>query len=196
MVGWSGCWLPWNFLTAAGTEVRQVSIEEAAEWLVTVLKEEPEDIRDNVDGKQMGRPLAVDSAVRWMTSFESSRSKYGPATPFVVASEDRFLSHCCVRFGETQLYPDEVVSAWGVVYTIPQERQKGWAKACVRAATDFALKQPGIKRVVLLVADRNLEARKFYESLGFTPSSHTLLNNDIPMTFWTAQLGIGNEPES
>ena len=136
----------------------------------------------------MGRPLAFDSAVRWMTSFESSRSKYGPVTPFVVASEDRFLSHCGVRFGETEWYPDEVVSALGIVYTIPQERQKGWAKACVRAATDFALKQPGIKRVLLLVADRNIEAQKFYDSLGFTPSSHTLLNNDIPMTLWTAQL--------
>eukprot|EP00435_Cladocopium_sp_Y103_P047963 s1813_g14.t1 len=178
---------------ARAGHVRQVSIEESAEWLVKVLKEEPEDIRDNVDGKQMGRPLAVDSAVRWMTSFESSRSKYGPVTPFVVTSEDQFLSHCCVRFGETQLYPDEVVSTLGIVYTIPKERKKGLAKACVRAATDFALKQPGIKRVLLLVADRNIEAQKFYDSLGFTPSSHTLLNNDIPMTFWTAQLGIPAE---
>ena len=158
--------------------------------LTMITPQEPDDIRDNVDGKQMGRPLAVDSAVQWMTSFESSRSKYGPATPFVVASGDRFLSHCAVRFGETQLYPDEVVSTLGIVYTIPEERKKGLAKVCVRAATDFALKQPGIKRVLLLVADRNIEAQKFYDSLGFTPSSHTLLNNDIPMTLWTAQRGI------
>ena len=109
------------------------------EGLMMMAPQEPGDIRDSVDGKQLVRPLAGNSAVQWMVSFESSRSKYGPATAFVVASGDRFLSRCAVRFGETQLYPDEVISTLGIFYTIPQERKNGLAKVCVRGCHRFCL---------------------------------------------------------
>lgn len=72
-----------------------------------------------------------------------------------------------VSVAGTHLVSDtESVAAVGNVYTRPDCRGQGYASLCT-AATTHALRQRGIKTIVLNVAQDNLAAVHIYEKLGY-----------------------------
>ena len=59
-----------------------------------------------------------------------------------------------------------LVSIWGV-YTRPDARRQGHARAVMLACIDQARAWPGVTRIALSVSERTPHARVLYESLGF-----------------------------
>lgn len=73
-----------------------------------------------------------------------------------------------VSVAGTHLISDtESVAAVGNVYTRPDFRRQGYASLCT-AATTHALRQRGIKTIVLNVAQDNHAAVHIYEKLGYS----------------------------
>ena len=62
---------------------------------------------------------------------------------------------------------DHRASVWGV-FVAPDSRRKGLGRTVVAAAIAWAREQPGIDYVDLGASDRAEDARRLYESLGFT----------------------------
>lgn len=58
------------------------------------------------------------------------------------------------------------------IYTLPEARGKGAARAILQAALDYAHTLPGLEDVILAVTVGNENARKLYASLGF--QSHNI----------------------
>ncbi len=59
-----------------------------------------------------------------------------------------------------------LATVWGV-FTSPDHRGRGYARAVMHACIDQARDWPTIERVCLGVSDRTPNARALYESLGF-----------------------------
>jgi RimJ/RimL family protein N-acetyltransferase len=69
-------------------------------------------------------------------------------------------------FREQRAKTKHRAAIWGV-YTTPSARGKGFARAVVSAAVEYARTWDGVDLVTLSVSERAEEARRLYESLGF-----------------------------
>ena len=167
---------------------------EAMAWLLGVLAHEPQDVQDNVDGKQFGRPLSLEGIEGWFGPLETHGGRYDPAASFVTEYNGAPAAHCCVRIGTVYLFnPDATVGVLGIVYTAPELRGRGLASAAVRMATSHAFQHwQDIEAVLILVADRNESAQRFYSRLGFAPTDMTIVKGDVAMTVWMCKRGTAS----
>jgi predicted GNAT family acetyltransferase len=66
----------------------------------------------------------------------------------------------------------ESVGQVGGVYTVPEKRRKGLARAVMLALSEDAKTRLGMKKLILFTGEHNTAARRLYESLGFTQIGH------------------------
>ncbi len=69
--------------------------------------------------------------------------------------------------GPTRAKQPHIAGIWGV-YTSPNARRRGCARAVMHAAIDHARAWPAVTRIYLSVSERNPGPRALYESLGFS----------------------------
>jgi RimJ/RimL family protein N-acetyltransferase len=81
-----------------------------------------------------------------------------------------FLEDKLVAIGSLSRYVRKKTAHRAIItgiYTLPEARGKGAARAILQAALDYAHTMPGLEEVILAVTVGNDNARKLYASLGF-----------------------------
>ncbi len=138
------------------SDASAIATVHVASWQVIYRGHIPQKILDN---------LSVDDRENLWTSLLNNKVK-------VLVLEEHSQIFGFVSFGPSR---DEKFDATNVaeitaIYLHPSKWRKGFGKLLLEAAMT-EIKKDGYKNVYAWVLDNNLQARRFYESFGFTYSN-------------------------
>ena len=93
------------------------------------------------------------------------------------------VAHASVRPGVVLPFsPTERVGVLVFVYTVPGQRGAGHGARLVAEVARWAISDLGLRAALVLVANRNARALRFYERAGFEPTWVTTVNGGVHMT--------------